>query len=146
MDIKPHNVLYDESKSINVVDDLSPVVLLDLGSVASYPINITSRKEALQFQEKCSINCSAAYRAPELWDVASNCVITASSDVWSLGCLLYCLAFGSNPFESSTEGVQTLAIMNGKYLIPENNIHGGVKFSARFVKLVSVCSIESLYF
>ncbi len=33
-------------------------------------------------------------RAPELFEVPSECVITAKTDVWSLGCSLYAAAFG----------------------------------------------------
>ena len=35
-----------------------------------------------------------AYRAPELFDVQSDCVIDAKTDVWSLGCTLYAMAYG----------------------------------------------------
>ena len=35
-----------------------------------------------------------ACRAPELFEVPSNCTITAKTDVWSLGCSLYAAAFG----------------------------------------------------
>ena len=35
-----------------------------------------------------------ACRAPELFEVPSNCTITAKTDVWSLGCPLYAAAFG----------------------------------------------------
>ncbi len=35
-----------------------------------------------------------AYRAPELFDVQSDCVIDTKTDVWSLGCTLYAMAYG----------------------------------------------------
>ena len=34
------------------------------------------------------------YRAPELFEVPSECVISVKSDVWSLGCSIYAAAFG----------------------------------------------------
>ena len=71
------------------------------------------RREALALQELCAQTCSAQYRwcvykelmyvnwqymflcrAPELFEVPSNCTITAKTDVWSLGCSLYAAAFG----------------------------------------------------
>ena len=34
------------------------------------------------------------FRAPELFEVPSNCVIDEKTDVWSLGCTLYAMAYG----------------------------------------------------
>ncbi|XP_064390492.1 uncharacterized protein LOC135338326 [Halichondria panicea] len=39
------------------------------------------RKEALALQEHCAQTCTAHYRAPELFEVPSNCTITAKTDV-----------------------------------------------------------------
>lgn len=33
-------------------------------------------------------HCTAPYKAPELFDVPSQCTIDERVDVWSLGCLL----------------------------------------------------------
>ena len=60
---------------------------------------ISSRSEALLLQDEAAQFCTVSYRAPELFDVASQAVIDARTDVWSLGCLLYCIAFGYSPFE-----------------------------------------------
>ena len=39
-------------------------------------------------QEDAEAHCTAPYRAPELFDVPSHCIIDERVDVWSLGCLL----------------------------------------------------------
>ena len=58
------------------------------------------------------------YRAPEMLDTWNNYNIHTPSDIWALGCLLYFLCFGRHPFEDSAK----LAILNGNFKIPENDI------------------------
>jgi cyclin G-associated kinase len=61
------------------------------------------------------------YRAPEMLDTWDNRSITASSDVWALGCVLYMLCYMKHPFEDSAK----LRILNGNYAIPA----GDTKFT-----------------
>ena len=58
------------------------------------------------------------YRAPEMLDTWNHYSIHTPADIWALGCLLYFLCFGRHPFEDSAK----LAILNGNYKIPENDI------------------------
>ena len=58
------------------------------------------------------------YRAPEMLDTWSNYSIHTGADIWALGCLLYFLSYGRHPFEDSAK----LAILNGNYKIPENDV------------------------
>jgi serine/threonine kinase 16 len=90
--LQPENVLLD--------DDNKPV-LMDFGSVAPADVQITTRSKALLLQEDAAQHCSMAYRAPELFDVQSDAAMDARIDVWSLGCLLFAMAFGWSPFECS---------------------------------------------
>ncbi|KAG9407369.1 hypothetical protein AC1031_002100 [Aphanomyces cochlioides] len=122
-DIKPANVLLN--------DGFSPAVM-DLGSIAPLYIPIDTAREASVMVEDAARYSSAAYRAPELWDESFRGILSGKTDVWSLGCTLYAMAYGPfGPFESSKEGVKKLAILNGNVTFPAN-----AGFSVAFVALI----------
>jgi serine/threonine kinase 16 len=105
-DIKPENVLlssvggYGGVGAVGGGCGIGPTpVLMDFGSVDDAVVRVGSRREALLLQESAAEKCSMAYRAPELFDVASDARIDARTDVWSLGCLLFAMAYGYSPFE-----------------------------------------------
>ncbi|CAK4715959.1 unnamed protein product [Aphanomyces euteiches] len=136
-DIKPANILLN--------DGFIPAVM-DLGSTAPLYIPIDTAREASVMVEDAARYSSAAYRAPgnsswmasikilsiELWDESFRGILSGKTDVWSLGCTLYALAYGPfGPFESSKEGVKKLAILNGNVTFPAN-----AGFSVAFVALI----------
>jgi serine/threonine protein kinase len=47
-------------------------------------------------------------------------LVSVSTDVWALGCCLYSMAFLQNCFEEGSN----LAILSGKYVIPDDNPYG----------------------
>jgi serine/threonine kinase 16 len=124
-DLKPANILLSESYQ---------AVITDFGSVSPAPITVHNRTEALEVQEKAAMFTTASYRAPELFITPSECVVGFESDVWSLGCLVYCLLYSRSPFESTTEGLSTLSVMSAHYSVPEGNL-----WPEEYLKLLSGC-------
>ncbi|KAJ2716936.1 Serine/threonine-protein kinase env7 [Coemansia spiralis] len=119
-DIKLGNVM--------LADDGTTPILMDFGSVRRARALVRTRAEALQLQDDAAENCTMPYRAPELFDVQRDAVIDERTDVWSLGCLLFALAFGHTPFEGPDLGPGTsiaLAAINARYSFPEPSRHSG---------------------
>ncbi|KAJ3260965.1 Serine/threonine-protein kinase 16 [Boothiomyces macroporosus] len=87
-DLKPANIL---------IGDNHKCILMDLGSVSLARVKISSRKEAVALQEHCAETVTAPFRAPELFDPPSECQITEATDIWSVGCTLYAMAYGESP-------------------------------------------------
>eukprot|EP00753_Platysulcus_tardus_P002848 PLAT11959.1.p1 GENE.PLAT11959.1~~PLAT11959.1.p1 ORF type:complete len:536 (+),score=101.31 PLAT11959.1:1-1608(+) len=142
-DVKPANIMLrivegaeeDSSAASSGAPPLQ-AVLIDFGSAAPLQTRVSSRAEALQVQDDAAENCSAPYRAPELYDVASDCVLDGRVDVWSLGCTLYAMAFGRSPFDDPRDGVLTLAIRSGRFNVPVDRSYLGRSFSRQFVALI----------
>lgn len=128
-DIKPANVMI-------LREGLAVVV--DLGSCSPAKVVVQNRQQALSVTDFASQHCTLAYRAPELLDVQTNTVITEKTDIWSLGCLLYCCCFGYSPFEKleHDEGANLgVAIAQGRYVIPKN--HEG--YTTGLISIIEDC-------
>lgn len=136
-DVKPHNVLL--RPSTRGAGRLHPV-LMDLGSMtAARTAPISSKGLANEIEEEANSNTSPAYKPPELVAVPYNAytyaqvapgdsnpnpriVLDERVDIWSLGCVMFALAFGMSPFESLSEGVKKLGILNASYTVPASNL------------------------
>jgi cyclin G-associated kinase len=57
------------------------------------------------------------YRAPEQVDTWSNHPIGTPTDVWALGCILFCLCYRKHPFDDSAK----LRIVNANYSMPSDS-------------------------
>ncbi|EMG47682.1 ENV7 Serine/threonine-protein kinase ENV7 [Candida maltosa Xu316] len=128
-DLKPANVMLSAE---------GLPVLCDLGSCSRARISVKNRQQALTVQDFAQEHCTLPYRAPELVDVATNTEITEKTDIWSLGCLLYCCCFGYSPFEKLEieQGASlNLAILQGKYEIPADN-NG---YDPKIIDLIKQC-------
>ncbi|KAI9166976.1 Serine/threonine-protein kinase ppk13 [Paramyrothecium foliicola] len=118
-DIKPGNIMIDDSGS-------API-LMDLGSVAPSPIPVTSQSLALQIQDTAAEHSTMPYRAPELFDVRNGSVIDTKVDIWSLGCTLYACLVGKSPFEmrsDETGGTLSLCVLGGDWRFPDEGPAG----------------------
>ena len=69
---------------------------MDFGSTREARVEVRSRREALRLTDDAEDNCSIAYRAPELFDIPSSATLTEQTDIWSLGCLLFAMAYGED--------------------------------------------------
>lgn len=80
---KPDPIAHRDLKTSNVclTDDLSPVIM-DLGSAAPAKVQICGAQDAQKLQDVAAERCSMSYRAPELFNVESYCVIDERTDIW----------------------------------------------------------------
>jgi serine/threonine protein kinase len=120
-DVKTHNL---------ILDGQDGVVLIDLGSSVGPPLTraVASPQDNVEVKELAETHSSAAYRAPELWDVFWNApskrqavVDYSACDVYAMGCVLYASCFpplGFTPFESPSQGVLNLCARTATYKFP----------------------------
>ncbi|KAI8331115.1 kinase-like domain-containing protein [Blakeslea trispora] len=113
-DIKPANIL---------LSDDGTTILMDFGSAKPARIHIKDKRLATKEQDDAAEHCSMPYRAPELFDVKLDSLLTEKVDVWSLGCTLFAVAYGTSPFEMTMNqqgGTLALAILNRQFRFPSD--------------------------
>lgn len=94
--------------------------LCDMGSATSehHAPDITwSTQQRNTLEEFLQKFTTPMYRAPEQLDTWNNFPIGIATDVWALGCILFCLCYKKHPFEDGAK----LGIINGNYSIPNDS-------------------------
>ncbi|KAL3065680.1 serine/threonine-protein kinase 16 isoform X1 [Trematomus bernacchii] len=116
-DLKPTNVLLDE-------DDRP--FLMDLGSMNRARIEVRGTREAMTIQDWAAQRCTISYRAPELFNVESHCIIDERTDIWSLGCVLYCMMMLEGPYDMVFQKGDSVALaVQNPVTIPQSCSYSG---------------------
>ncbi|XP_032672111.1 serine/threonine-protein kinase 16 isoform X1 [Odontomachus brunneus] len=119
---KPEPLAHRDLKTANIVlsDDGAPVIM-DLGSVTTARVQVCGTQAARTLQDLAAERCSMPYKAPELFNVESYCMVDERTDIWSLGCILYALCYFKSPFDTVYERGDSvaLAVMSAHVTFPE---------------------------
>ena len=157
-DVKLENVLLD--KSANTRDEemkfasrpncvVGSPILMDFGSARNLVIKLNDRRTVLNLTEEAAQHSTISCRAPELFDGGCRhgpleADICGKIDVWSSGCLLYGLMYGTSPFEmefrhdGSVRVVECthLRVLGGKVQFPSVNRESIYKYRQETHELV----------
>mmetsp|Transcript_38762 Transcript_38762/g.58223 ORF Transcript_38762/g.58223 Transcript_38762/m.58223 type:complete len:458 (-) Transcript_38762:97-1470(-) len=92
-------------------------VLMDFGSARPLSLSLTTRSDVLTLVEEASSHTTICYRPPELFEGGlrhgeANLDLR-KVDVWSCGCILFGLMYGSSPFEIEFVRRSSSSSLNG---------------------------------
>lgn len=113
-------IIHRDLKPVNFLIKNGAYKLCDFGSAVVGHTDLRSSESRRRAEELINRSTTQMFRAPEMVDLYMAKRLTQSTDVWALGCCLYSLAFLCDCFEEGSN----LAILSGKYKIPENNPYG----------------------
>lgn len=91
--------------------------LIDFGSAQIGPVDLVTKEAVKKEEESIEKNTTQLYRAPEECDFFGIEQIDEAVDIWACGCIMYTLAYMTNPFQTTGK----LGVMNGKFSFPKND-------------------------
>ncbi|GKY98212.1 hypothetical protein MPSEU_000778900 [Mayamaea pseudoterrestris] len=113
-------IVHRDLKPSNFLVKNGAYKLCDFGSAVFGHVDLKTPEARREAEEVIERTTTQMFRAPEMVDLYMAKKLTQSTDVWALGCCFYSLAFLQNCFEEGSN----LAILSGKYKIPEDNPYG----------------------
>lgn len=113
-------IVHRDLKPVNFLVKNGAYKLCDFGSAVFGHVDLRTSQARSEAEEVIQKTTTQMFRAPEMVDLFMAKKLTQATDVWALGCCLYSLAFLQNCFEEGSN----LAILSGKYTIPDDNPYG----------------------
>jgi serine/threonine protein kinase len=108
-------IAHRDLKIENILISDGIMKLCDFGSCTTRVQAYLTAADRAEEEERIQRYSTSMYRAPEMCDLYSKQVISELVDVWALGCILYCLAYFTHPFQDAGN----LGILSGNYQLPE---------------------------
>ena len=154
-DIKLENILLEEKQYTKGFDEevgrthTTTPILIDYGSARSLVIKPLDRRIVMNMVEEAATKSTISYRAPELFDGGCRYGpdepdVDGRSDVWSCGCVLFAIMYGTSPFEMEFRKDGSVRIVDCTYLrilsgsipTPPPNTEISKRYSAELLDLV----------
>jgi serine/threonine protein kinase len=106
-------------------------------------VQVKRLPDAIKVTAEAETYCSPLYRPPELYNTPHECQLDGRIDVWALGCVLYFMMMGINPFEKLCQGGASLVLAIHRCLLLLCNCHNckptcSITLNCPFVELSSV--------
>ncbi|KAJ3597367.1 hypothetical protein NHX12_000895 [Muraenolepis orangiensis] len=123
--IHKHGIVHSDLKPANFVIVNASLKLIDFGIANRIQPDVTSIMKDSQVGTLNYMPPEAIYGTSSQSGKASS-KISPKGDVWSLGCILYCMTYGRTPFQSITNQIAKLhAIVDPSYKIEFPDIAEG---------------------